>query len=118
MQKFAALQIETEEGLENIEEIAAVPGVDALFVGPSDLSASLGHLGNPHHPNVREAIETALRRINKSGKAAGFLSANHDDVRWVLRNGCDFVAVGSDMSVLSSNCRALAADFKEFCSDL
>jgi 4-hydroxy-2-oxoheptanedioate aldolase len=67
---------------------------------------------------VRAAIEDAFARINKTGKAAGFLSANHDDIRWVLDHGADFVAVGSDVALLTNMCRAHAADFKAHCEEL
>merc|ERR1719274_204119 len=77
------VQIETMEAVKNIEEIAAVDGVDALFIGPSDLSASLGHIGNPGHPEVREAIEHAFAKIVQSGKPGGYLSASRDDCQWV-----------------------------------
>ena len=93
------VQIETATAVENIAEIAAVDGVDALFIGPSDLSASMGHIGNPGHPEVRAAIEGAFSAIKQSGKAGGFLSANHDDCRWVLGMGAEFCAVGSDVAV-------------------
>ena len=96
------VQIETATAVANIEEIAAVDGVDALFIGPSDLSASMGHIGNPGHPEVRDAIEGAFAKIKKSGKAGGFLSANHDDCRWVLGMGAEFCAVGSDVAVRSA----------------
>ena len=79
------IQVETVEAIENIEEIAAVEGVDALFIGPSDLSASMGHLGNPAHPEVRDAIEKGFQKIAATGKPGGFLSANPDDCKWVLR---------------------------------
>src|SRR5262249_25071507 len=65
------LQLETRAALQNLEAIAAVDGVDGLFIGPSDLAAALGHLGDNGHPEVRAAIEDAVRRIRKAGKAAG-----------------------------------------------
>eukprot|EP00756_Hemistasia_phaeocysticola_P031095 Hpha_TRINITY_DN16332_c1_g1::TRINITY_DN16332_c1_g1_i1::g.60862::m.60862/K02510/hpaI, hpcH; 4-hydroxy-2-oxoheptanedioate aldolase len=109
------VQIETAEAVKNIPAIASVDGVDALFVGPSDLSASIGHLGNPGHPEVRKLIEEAFAAIKASGKAAGYLSANHDDCRWVLDMGADFVAVGSDIALLTNLCRKHAADFHTYC---
>lgn len=112
------IQIETMEAVDNIEAIAAVDGVDALFVGPSDLAASMGHLGNPAHPEVKAAIDAAFKRIVATGKAAGFLSANPDDCKNALRQGCSFVAVGSDVALLTNLCRAKAAEFHEFSSKL
>merc|ERR1711972_999755 len=112
------VQIETVTACDNIEQIAAVDGIDALFIGPSDLSASMGHIGNPGHPEVREAIGGAFKRIAATGKASGFLTANHDDCRWALSLGCNFVAVGSDMQMLTASCRSAAADFQSFCKTL
>mmetsp|Transcript_126062 Transcript_126062/g.314985 ORF Transcript_126062/g.314985 Transcript_126062/m.314985 type:complete len:308 (-) Transcript_126062:90-1013(-) len=112
------VQIETTTAVDNIEEIAAVDGVDALFIGPSDLSASMGHIGNPGHPEVREKIGDAFRRIKTTGKASGFLTANHADCKWALELGCNFVAVGSDMQMLSAAVRSAAADFHAFCEKL
>jgi 4-hydroxy-2-oxoheptanedioate aldolase len=112
------VQVETIEAVNNIPEIAAVDGVDALFIGPSDLSASMGHIGNPGHPEVREAIEKGFRLIKESGKPGGFLSANHDDCKWVLEMGCTFCAVGSDVAMLTNTSRAVAADFHSFVKTL
>jgi 4-hydroxy-2-oxoheptanedioate aldolase len=111
------VQIETKEAVDNIEEIAAVDGVDALFIGPSDLSASMGHIGNYGHPDVKAVIADAFKRITATGKASGFLTANKDDNRWALELGCNFVAVGSDMQILTANAKALAADYHNFCSE-
>ncbi|MFP5394444.1 MAG: aldolase/citrate lyase family protein, partial [Gammaproteobacteria bacterium] len=69
------VQLETRAALENLEAIAAVDGVDGLFIGPSDLAADMGHLGNSAHPAVRAAIDHAVVRIRKTGKAAGALGA-------------------------------------------
>lgn len=108
------VQIETVEAVDNIEEIAAVDGVDALFIGPSDLSASMGFIGQAQHPEVRAKIADAFKRITATGKASGFLTANHDDCKWALTLGCNFVAVGSDMQILTAASRAAAADFDAF----
>ncbi len=112
------LQIETIEAIRNIPDIGKVDGVDALFIGPSDLAASLGHIGHPGHPEVRAAIEEGIELIKATGKPAGFLSANPDDCRWVLELGATFCAVGSDASILTSTSRKLSADFQEFVKTL
>jgi 4-hydroxy-2-oxoheptanedioate aldolase len=111
------VQIETLEAANNIEEIAAVDGVDALFVGPSDLAASMGFIGQATHPEVKAKIAECFERINKTGKASGFLTANHDDCKWALSLGCSFVAIGSDMQILAHSTRAYSADFKKFCEE-
>lgn len=112
------VQIETLEAVNNIEEIGAVDGVDALFVGPSDLSASMGLIGQPTHPDVKAKIAEAFRRIKATGRAAGFLTASREEARWALEQGCNFVAVGSDMQMLTAAARNAAADFHEFCKQI
>lgn len=111
-QMCVQVQIETRKALENLEAIAAVPGVDGLFIGPSDLAADLGHLGNAAHPDVRAAIDGAIQRIRKTGKAPGILAPIEADARRWLELGATFVAVGSDVGLLARQSEALAAKFK------
>jgi 4-hydroxy-2-oxoheptanedioate aldolase len=106
------VQIETRRALANIEAIAAVDGVDGLFIGPSDLSADMGHLGNSGHPEVRAAIDDAIERIRKAGKSPGILAPVEADARHWLSLGATFVAVGSDIGILARGSEALAAKFK------
>ncbi len=106
------VQIETRRGLDNLEDIAAVEGVDGLFIGPADLSASLGHLGHAGHPEVVEAIASAFARIRATGKAAGSLAADEAVARDYLGRGCGFLAVGTDTGLLATATRQLAARFK------
>src|SRR6266566_2110803 len=106
------LQLETRTALQNLEAIAAVEGVDGLFIGPSDLAAALGHLGDYGHPDVRVAIEDAVQRIRKTGKAAGILAPLEADARHWLAQGCTVVAVGSDLGLLARSSETLAAKFK------
>ncbi|MFG6668212.1 4-hydroxy-2-oxoheptanedioate aldolase [Halomonas sp. HNIBRBA4712] len=106
------VQIETKQGLKNLDEIAAVEGVDGVFIGPADLSASLGHRGDPGHDDVQAAIEDGIARIQKAGKAAGILSANKTLARRYLELGATFVAVGVDTSLLMGALKALAGEFK------
>ncbi len=107
------LQIETRLGLQNLEAIAAVEGVDGLFIGPSDLAAALGHLGNNGHPEVRAAIEDAFKRIRNAGKAPGILAPIETDARHWLSLGCVVLAVGSDAGLLARHSEELAAKFKK-----
>ena len=106
------VQIETPRSLANLDAIAAVDGVDGLFIGPSDLSASLGHRGNPAHPEVRTAIEDAFKRIRKAGKAPGILAPIEADARHWLSLGAIVLAVGSDLGLLVRHADELAAKFK------
>ncbi|WP_277374354.1 4-hydroxy-2-oxoheptanedioate aldolase [Pseudomonas sp. AA-38] len=106
------VQIENLEGLAKLDEIVAVEGVDGVFIGPADLSAAMGHRGNPGHPDVQAAIEDAILRIGKAGKAAGILSADQSLARRYLELGARFVAVGVDTTVLMRGLQTLAAAFK------
>ncbi|KQR35620.1 4-hydroxy-2-oxoheptanedioate aldolase [Deinococcus sp. Leaf326] len=105
------VQIESRAGLANLDEIAAVEGVEGLFIGPADLSASLDHLGQPGHPEVQAAIADAVRRIRASGKAAGILQSGEAQARAALDAGCTFVAVGVDTNLLAGAASALAGRF-------
>jgi 4-hydroxy-2-oxoheptanedioate aldolase len=107
------VQIENLDGLANLDAIAAVDGVDGVFIGPADLSAAMGHRGNPGHPEVQAAIEDAILRIRQAGKAAGILSADQGLARRYLSLGASFVAVGVDTTVLMRGLQTLAAAFKD-----
>jgi 4-hydroxy-2-oxoheptanedioate aldolase len=106
------VQVETRESLDNLDAIAATEGVDGVFIGPSDLSASLGHVGNPGHPEIQHAIEDGCRRILKAGKAAGILTPDEALARKYLEMGFTFVAVGLDNNLLARHTSALAQRFK------
>jgi 4-hydroxy-2-oxoheptanedioate aldolase len=105
------VQIETRAAIGNIESIAAVEGIDGLFIGPGDLAADLGHVGEAGHSDVRAAIDGAIRRIRATGKVAGILAPVEADARHYLEMGCLFVAVGSDVGLLARQSEALAARF-------
>jgi len=105
------LQVESLAGLTAIEQIAAVSGVDGVFIGPSDLAAALGHLGNPGHETVQAAIEDAILRIKKAGKAAGILIADEALARRYLELGASFVAIGTDVTILARGAERLAGRF-------
>jgi 4-hydroxy-2-oxoheptanedioate aldolase len=107
------LQVETKTAVKEIEAIAAIEGVDGIFIGPSDLAADFGHLGNPKIPEVQAAIAEAAQRIRAKGKSAGTLSGNADDVEALFELGYNFVAVGSDVGILARNAEALAARFRK-----
>jgi 4-hydroxy-2-oxoheptanedioate aldolase len=106
------VQAETREALKNLDAIAATPGVHGVFIGPADLSASLGHVGDPAHPDVQRAIEDAIGRILRAGKAPGILTTDEAQARHYLSLGAVFVAVGLDTQMLASQTSALAARFK------
>jgi 4-hydroxy-2-oxoheptanedioate aldolase len=106
------VQVETGSALEQLEEIASVEGVDGVFIGPADLAASLGHTGDQLHPTVQKAIEEAGRRLKKVGKAAGILTPVEADAKRYIQWGYTFVAVGSDVGLLTKHGDALAKTFK------
>ena len=106
------VQVETRTALENLDAIAATPGVDGVFIGPADLSASMGHIGNAGHPEVQAAIESAIARIIKAGKAAGILTPDEALARHYLALGATFVAVGLDTNLLARHTSTLASRFK------
>lgn len=94
------VQVETLEAVDQIEAIAAVPGVDGIFVGPADLAAALGHAGEPSHPDVKQAALDAIKRIVATGKPAGFLSADEAFAQSVANEGALFVSRDIDMAAL------------------
>ena len=105
------VQVETRAALAAIAEIAAVPGVDGVFIGPSDLAADLGHLGNPGHPDVQAAIESGIASVRAAGKPVGMLIADEALARRYLELGATFVAVGTDVTILARGAEALARRF-------
>jgi 4-hydroxy-2-oxoheptanedioate aldolase len=107
------VQAETRQAIDNIEAIAAVEGVDGVFIGPSDLAASLGHIGQPGHSVVQSALKEAVDRLKALGKPAGILTANEDEARRYIDWGYLFVAVGSDIGVLAKTADALATKVRK-----
>jgi 4-hydroxy-2-oxoheptanedioate aldolase len=105
------VQIETRSALKEIEAIAAVDGVDGLFIGPSDLAADFGHLADNKHPEVQAAIKDAARRIRSAGKSAGTLSGILDDVEPFFEMGFNFTAAGSDVGLLARSAESITARF-------
>ncbi len=105
------LQVESRAGLEALDEILAVEGVDGVFIGPSDLAADLGHRGQPAAAPVRAAITDAIARIRAAGKPAGILASDEESARHWLQQGVGFVAVGIDVLVLANGLRGLAARY-------
>ena len=106
------VQVETREALAEIEGIAALDGVDGIFIGPADLHASMGHTGETANPAVVPQIEEALRRIRRAGKAPGILTADEALARRYIEAGSLFTAVGVDATILARETDKLAARFK------
>jgi 4-hydroxy-2-oxoheptanedioate aldolase len=110
-------QIETAAALEEIDAIATTDGVDGLFIGPSDLAASLGYLGNLRHPEVQAAIAHACARAVSLGKPIGILAHTEAAARRYFEMGYMFVAVGSDVGILANGSSSLAARMREAIAD-
>ena len=106
-------QLETRGSVDALEAIAAVDGIDGVFIGPSDLAASLGYLGQNAHPEVRRVIEDACRRARAAGTPIGILAPIESDARAFLDMGFNYVAVGSDAVTLRKGCDALVQLFKK-----
>lgn len=107
------VQIENGKGVENAADIAAIDGVDGLFIGPSDLSAALGYLGQPNHPEVQAAMAKVLAAGKQHGKPVGILAPVEADARRYLEQGMTFVAVGGDVGLLRTAAKGLADKFKK-----
>jgi len=106
------LQVESQRGLDNLDAIAATDGVDGVFFGPADLSASMGFKGNAGAPEVVAALDDGIARVLAAGKAPGILNTDPTLARHYLDLGATFVAVGVDASLLAKSSRDLAASFR------
>lgn len=106
------VQVESPVGIENIEPIAAVPGIDGVFIGPGDLSAAMGYLGDQGQAAVVELIETSIRRIVAAGNRPGILTGDETLARRYMAAGCVFTAVGLDTGVLARGAEALARKYR------
>ncbi|WP_375058572.1 aldolase/citrate lyase family protein [Zobellella sp. DQSA1] len=106
------VQVESRKGADNIAEITAVEGVDAVFVGPVDLSADMGHPDNPAHPEVQACIERITQVVRQAGKAVGILAPNEQDALRYRDWGCGFIAVGIDISLLRQGALDTLARFR------
>jgi len=93
-------QLETPQAVANMEEIAAVDGVDAIFIGPADLSANMGYLGDIAHPEVQAILKSAVATCNRLGKPCGIVGGNPELVGNYIASGFSFVAIASDMSMM------------------
>lgn len=107
------VQVETMAGINALDDILQVEGVDGVFIGPSDLAADMGYLGAKSDTPVQEVIREALGRIAASGKAAGCLSIDHDQAQSYVDWGAQFIAVGIDVLMLAQTARATAARWRD-----
>lgn len=108
------VQVESPKGVEHVEAIAETEGVDAIFIGPADLSVGMGYPGNPTHPNVQSAIEMVIQTVHAAGKPVGILAPVEEDARRYQKLGCQFIAVGIDISLLRQGAMATLERYKEY----
>lgn len=106
------IQVESKTALDNLDEILEVEGIDGVFIGPADLSASLGYPDNAAHPDVQRIIEQSIRRIRAAGKAAGFLAVDPKMAQKSLEWGANFVAVGVDTQLYTDALDSRLAMFR------
>lgn len=106
------VQIESQKGLDNLDDILDIEALDGVFVGPSDLAAALGHLGNAGHPDVQSAIKSIFDRTKAKGKTVGILAPVFDDAQRYIEWGANLVAVGSDLGVFKAATAQLSQKFK------
>jgi 2-dehydro-3-deoxyglucarate aldolase len=106
------VQIENGAGVDAAAEIAAIDGVDGLFIGPSDLAAAMGHLGNPSHPDVQAAMAKVFAAAEKAGKASGILAPVEADARRYMDQGVGMVAIGSDLGAFRAATLALRDKYR------
>lgn len=102
------VQVENMRGLAALDDILTVDGVDGVFIGPADLAADMGHMGDADHPDVQAAIMDAIARIRAAGKSPGILSTRDPMTNDAIAAGAQFVAVGADVLLLGQAARALA----------
>ena len=108
---YLIVQVETQAAMANLDEIVAVEGVDAVFIGPSDLSASMGHIGDAGHPDVVAAINAAIETVVAAGKAAGLLCLDPALAGDYVARGASFVGIGVDTQLLAGGARGLLRSF-------
>ena len=106
------VQIESVKAVAELDNILAVDGVDGVFIGPADLSASLGYIGQPNHPEVVKVIEESIAKIVAADKAPGILMADNAAAKRYIELGALFVAVGSDTGLLMNSTKQLVNEFK------
>jgi len=107
------VQVETASAMENLDAILQVEGVDGVFIGPSDLSASMGYIGDAGNPVVVDTINKGLNKIRDAGKYAGLLCLDPSLAQDYVEQGANFVGVGVDTMILANETRKLALRFKQ-----
>jgi 2-keto-3-deoxy-L-rhamnonate aldolase RhmA len=112
-QLLGVIQIESERAVANVDAIAAVPGVDVLFVGPADLSFSMGIPGQTNDPRFQDALERVAAAAKRAGKASGYLMRSADELDRFVGLGYTFLGISTDSGILATGMRALATGFQQ-----
>ena len=107
------VQIETPEAMERIAAIAAVDGVDSIFMGPGDLSGAMGHTGNPMHAEVVALMAAGVKRVHAAGKPVGTVGGTADAVATYRAAGFDYIGVASDLGLMMRQCAAVLSAIRE-----
>lgn len=107
------VQIESMRGVENLDAILEVPGIDAVFIGPADLAATMGHLGEPRHPDVVAVLDAAAKKVIDAGKRLGTLTRNVELAKASFASGYTFVGAGTDSALLLDALRTLRSAFPD-----
>lgn len=105
-------QIESVKGVEALDDILKVEGLDVLFLGPADLAATMGYLGKPGHPEVVAVVKDCIQKIKKAGKIAGFLTGSKELINTYTQEGALMIGVGLDTILLAKATKALAESYK------
>ena len=103
---YIMVQIETAEAVENLEEILATPGVDAFLIGPNDLAASMGYVGQPVHPEVEKVVEQIINRAKKLGVPGGYANTTMDINQKRIKQGFQWITLGGDLGFLAQAAQA------------
>ena len=106
---YIMVQIETVEAVENLEEILTTPGVDAFLIGPNDLAASMGYVGQPVHPEVEKVVEQIIDRAKKLGVPGGYAATTMDINHRRIKQGFQWITLGGDMGFLAQAAQAALA---------
>jgi len=102
------LQIESVEGIKNLDSIVRVKGIDCIFIGPSDLASSMGYPGGINHPNVKKVIIEAIETIRKNNLSAGILALTSEEVNFYKEAGANMIGTAVDLLLLSTSVRSKA----------
>ena len=115
--QLAGILVEDTVGLQNLDEILEVPGLDLVYLGIYDISQAVGYPGQVEHPAVLDTVSSAVARVNAAGKAAGAVSRDAEHLRWLLRTGFRYISYLCDTALVAQRARAVRGEFEQAMSD-